>query len=101
MKRVDAILFSCGSEADWWLYCNCQNCWKGNLMRSDGWAKSACGICNDIFIQMIAGAEHMPTERAAEAVKHDKCPYFATTRPKKELHKHRPIPGQLVINFDV
>ena len=100
LKRTEAMLFSSGSDAMWWTGINCRSCWKGQLARSDlPTLRSACSICSDIFIQWISGIEHHPTERAVEAVAHDRCPFYQQTRPKPR--RRRPIKNQLTIPFEL
>jgi len=71
------MLFSNGSEAQWWQSRNCYRCWKYNATGTER-EKARCKIAFDIDLGYITGELPNRTDKITE--KSD-CPYRQEKRP--------------------
>lgn len=85
MKKISKPCFSNGTEAEFWLACNCDRCVKASrLINNNGdYTKCRCAVQRDIITQMMGYGNEEINERSYEATQKVICPY------KQEHHKPR------------
>ena len=93
MSRIQAMLFSNGTEHMSWVSRNCERCWKLSKYneKKGTWSQFRCSIDKQIQMQLAGVDDGYVSKKAYDAVRLPDCPYIETQRKvkKKKVAKNQ------------